>query len=134
MSTCPFSLALVREGEGQAEEEFAGLLETLNVQATQEISADVLGSIESSRSMYEAMGEEEATVAFGGGGSMLKLIGTPEQVAERLISLKANTAATNLLVNFPLWSPAELRSFAPVLPLLREAGIWSPPAERDYSW
>jgi FMNH2-dependent dimethyl sulfone monooxygenase len=104
------------------------------VQATREISADVLGSIESSRSMYEAMAGEEATVAFGGGGSMFKLIGTPEQVAERLISLKANTAATNLLVDFPLWSPDELRSFAPVLPLLREAGIWSPPAERDYSW
>lgn len=134
VGTCPFSLALIREGEGEAEEEFANLLKSLNVDATREISADVLGSIESSRSMYEAMGAEEATIAFGGAGSVLKLIGTPEKVAENLISLKENTASSNVLINFPLWSPDELRTFSAVLPYLREAGIWSPPDQRDFSW
>lgn len=134
VGTCPFSIALIREGEGEAEEEFDGLLKSLNVEATKEISADVLGSIESSRSMYEAMGADEATLAFGGAGSVLKLIGTPEKVAEQLISLKANTASTNLLINFPLWSPEELRTFSHVLPHLRDAGIWTPPEERNHSW
>ena len=66
VGTCPFSMAIVRPNEGEAEEEYARLLQTLNVEATKEIAADVLGSIESSRSMYEKMGEGEATRAFGG--------------------------------------------------------------------
>ncbi|SNS82626.1 LLM class flavin-dependent oxidoreductase [Rhodococcoides kyotonense] len=131
---CPFSMALIRDGDGEAEEVFEQLLTTLNVDATAEIAADVLGSIESSRAMYEKMGPEEATKAFGGAGSMLKFVGTPEKVAEELISLKSTSGATNLLVNFPLWSPDELKSFSPVLDILREAGIWSPPSERNYSW
>ncbi|UAK31277.1 LLM class flavin-dependent oxidoreductase [Nocardia asteroides] len=134
VGTCPFSMAIVRDGDGEAEAEYARLLKSLNVDATKEIAADVLGSIESSRSMYAKMGEDEATRAFGGAGSVLQLIGTPEQVAEKIISLKRNTATTNLLINFPLWSPQELASFAPVLEHLREAGIWSPPQDRKWSW
>jgi FMNH2-dependent dimethyl sulfone monooxygenase len=134
VGTCPFSMAIVRAGDGEAEAEYARLLDSLNVEATKEIAADVLGSIESSRSMYEKMGEDEATRAFGGAGSVLQLIGTPEQVAEKIISLKQNTATTNLLINFPLWSPAELETFTPVLEHLREAGIWSPPQDRKWSW
>ncbi|MEU1997983.1 LLM class flavin-dependent oxidoreductase [Nocardia gamkensis] len=134
VGTCPFSMAIVRPGDGEAEAEYARLLESLNVEATKEIAADVLGSIESSRSMYEKMGEDEATRAFGGAGSVLQLIGTPEQVAEKIISLKRNTATTNLLINFPLWSPQELQSFTPVLAHLREAGIWTPPQNRKWSW
>ncbi|PBC51765.1 LLM class flavin-dependent oxidoreductase [Rhodococcus sp. ACPA1] len=134
VGTCPFSMAIVRPNEGEAEEEYARLLQTLNVEATKEIAADVLGSIESSRSMYEKMGEDEATRAFGGAGSVLQLIGTPEQVAEKIISLKRTTATSNVLINFPLWSPQELESFSPVLPYLREAGVWSPPQERNWSW
>ncbi|QBJ97743.1 LLM class flavin-dependent oxidoreductase [Rhodococcus sp. ABRD24] len=134
VATCPFAIALVREEEGRAEEEWEQLRKSVNPAATKEIAADVLGSIESSRAQYESMGEEQATMAFGGAGSMLKLIGTPEQVAEKLISIKKNTAATNLLVNFPLWSPEELEGFAPVFAHLREAGVWTPPETRDYSW
>ena len=48
--------------------------------------------------------------------------------------MKRNTGATNVLINFPLWSPEELRGFRPVLELLREAGVWSPPETRDHSW
>lgn len=131
---CPFSMAIIREGEGEAEELYHQLLETLNVEATKEIAADVLGSIESSRAMYDKMGEEQATRAFGGAGSMLNFIGTAEQVAEQLLEVKAATDASTVLVNFPLWSPDELKTFSPVLDHLREAGVWSPPESRGFSW
>jgi len=84
--------------------------------------------------MFEKMGAEEAAIAFGGGASVLKLLGTPRQVAEQLIALKKSAAVSNILINFPLWSPAELRTFSKVLPYLREAGVWTPPSERDWSW
>lgn len=134
VSTCPFSLAIIREGEGEAAEEFARLRQSLNVEATREIAADVLGSIESSRAIFEKMGQDEAAMAFGGAGSVLHLVGRPRDVAERLISMKRNTGAGNILINFPLWSPQELRTMSAVLPYLREAGIWSPPEERNWSW
>jgi FMNH2-dependent dimethyl sulfone monooxygenase len=130
----PFSMAIIREGDGEAEEEHARLLESLNRAATFEIAGDVLGSIETARAMFDKMGEEQAALAFGSGGSVLQLIGTPEQVAEKLLSVKRNTGSTNVLINFPLWSDDELRSFRPVLEILREAGVWSPPSERDFSW
>jgi FMNH2-dependent dimethyl sulfone monooxygenase len=131
---CPFSMAIIREGEGEAEELYNHLLTSLNVEATKEIAADVLGSIESSRAMYAQMGEEEATRAFGGAGSMLNFVGTSQQVAEQLLAVKEQTGASTVLINFPLWSPDELKTFSPVLDLLREAGAWSPPETRDYSW
>ncbi|YCN57655.1 LLM class flavin-dependent oxidoreductase [Rhodococcus erythropolis] len=134
VSTTPFAIALVRKEEGKAQEEWNDLVTSLNVEATKEISADVVGSIESSRALYEKMGEDEATHAFGAAGSMLKLIGTSEQVANQILSLKSATTVNNILVNFPLWSPQELQSFAPVLDHLREAGVWTPPSQRNYSW
>lgn len=130
----PFSMAIIREGDGEAEEEHARLLESLNRAATFEIAGDVLGSIETARALFDKMGEEQAALAFGSGGSVLQLIGTPEQVAEKLISVKRNTGSTNVLINFPLWSDDELRTFRPVLEILREAGVWTPPSERDFSW
>ncbi|WP_322062058.1 LLM class flavin-dependent oxidoreductase [Paraburkholderia sp. J63] len=128
---CPFSLTIIRDEDGRAQEEFDGLLKSLNVEATREIAADVLGSIESARSMFDKMGADEAAIAFGGGGSVLKLLGTPRQVAEQLIELKANASMSSILINFPLWSPQELRTFTKVLPYLREAGIWKHPSECD---
>ncbi|MCS8129879.1 LLM class flavin-dependent oxidoreductase [Pseudomonas aeruginosa] len=128
---CPFSLAIIRDEEGRAQEEFDGLLKSLNVAATREIAADVLGSIDTARSMFAKLGSEEATMAFGGGGSVLKLLGTPRQVAEQLIEMKTQVSLSSILINFPLWSPQELRTFSKVLPYLREAGIWCPPCERS---
>ncbi|MGV9868145.1 LLM class flavin-dependent oxidoreductase [Rhodococcus koreensis] len=130
----PFSMAIVRPGDGEAEELYNQLLTSLNRDATFEIAGDVLGSIESARAMFNKMGPEQAALAFGSGQSVMQLIGTPEQVAAKLISIKRNTGSTNVLINFPLWNDTELRTFAPVFDILREAGVWSPPQTRDYSW
>ncbi|MBM9467777.1 LLM class flavin-dependent oxidoreductase [Nakamurella leprariae] len=130
----PFAMAIVRPGQGQAQEEREQLLASLNREATFEIAGDVMGSIESARAMYDKLGDEQAALAFGSGQSVLQLIGTPDEVAETLIAVKRGTGSTNVLINFPLWSDDELRTFRPVLDRLREAGVWSPPQERDFSW
>ena len=134
VGTWPFCIALVRDGEGEAEEEFARLQDSLNVDAARELAADVLGSVQTAQKMFEDMGTEQAVRAFGSGGAMIQLVGTPEQVATKLIDLKHNANASSVLINFPLWSPEELRGFGRVLPYLREAGVWSPPQDRDWSW
>ncbi|MEQ3550101.1 LLM class flavin-dependent oxidoreductase [Pseudonocardia nematodicida] len=132
VSVTPFAIALVRENEGEAEEEYARLLESLNHDAAWEIAGDILGSIESARAMFDKLGEDKAVRALGSGEAMIQLVGTPEQVAERLTRLTSEIDIRNILVNFPLWSPAELRGFGKVLDLLADAGVWSRPSGRPW--
>jgi dimethylsulfone monooxygenase len=61
------------------------------------------------------------------------LIGTPDEVAEKLIALHA-TGVTGVMLRFPYWTPEEVQRLEPVLRRLEEAGVWSPPAKRAFSW
>jgi FMNH2-dependent dimethyl sulfone monooxygenase len=130
----PFAICIVREGAGEAREEYEYLLRSLNAEAAWEIAADILGSIETAQAMFDRLGRDEAVRAIGSGSAQLQLIGTPDEVAQQLISLKQNTGAGGVLINFPLWSPRELQGFAGVLRRLEDAGVRTPPASRDYSW
>jgi FMNH2-dependent dimethyl sulfone monooxygenase len=134
VSVTPFAVALVRENEGEAEAEYARLLESLNHDAAWEIAGDILGSIETARAMFDKLGEDKAVRALGSGEAMLQLVGTPEQVAERLIRLAGSADVRNILINFPLWSPAELRGFSAVLDLLADAGVRSHPTPGNRPW
>ena len=133
VSTSPFAIAIVRDGDGEAEEEYERLTRSVNYEATAELTADILGGT-SVREMFAGMTHEEAGLAWGSGRGILKFMGTADQVAGQLVDLKRQTAITNLLVNFPLWSVDEVLSFRPVLDRLREAGVWSPPADRGHAW
>src|SRR5260370_42636575 len=101
VGTWPFCVTLIRDGDGQAEEEFEQLLKSLNAVAARELAADILGSIQTAKAMFEEMGEEHAIRAFGSGGAVVQLIGTPEQGAARLISLRQRAKPSGLLVTLP---------------------------------
>ncbi|QBJ97751.1 LLM class flavin-dependent oxidoreductase [Rhodococcus sp. ABRD24] len=134
LGTTPFTIVIVRDGEGEAEETYERLVRSLNEEATMELAADILGGIDSVRALFADQGHSAAARAWGSGQGILKLFGTSEQVAQQLIDLKTQTSTNNVLLNFPLWNPTELQSFAPVMDHLRDAGMWRPPSERDYSW
>ncbi|MTD54956.1 LLM class flavin-dependent oxidoreductase [Amycolatopsis pithecellobii] len=134
LGVSPFAIAIVREHEGEAEEEYERLCQTLDYDATVELTADILGDIKSIEALFEGMTKEQAARAWGSGRGILKFLGTADQVAEQLIAMKRHTATTNILINFPLWNPREVLDFRPVLDRLRDAGVWSPPEDRNYSW
>lgn len=134
LGVSPFAIVIVRENEGEAEEEYERLCGTLNYDATVELTADILGDIKSIEELFEGMSREEAARAWGSGRGILKFLGTADQVAEQLVALKRETDTTNLLVNFPLWNPREVLDFRGVLNRLHDAGVWSPPEDRDHSW
>ena len=134
LGVSPFAIAIVRDNEGEAEEEYERLCQTLNYDATAELTADILGDIKSIESLFDGMTRNEAARAWGSGRGILKFLGTADQVAEQLIELKRDTVTSTILLNFPLWSPREVLDFRPVLDRLRDAGVWSPPETRDYSW
>jgi dimethylsulfone monooxygenase len=130
----PFAIAIVRENEGEAEEEYERLCRSLNYEATVELTTDILGDIRSIEELFQGMSRDEAARAWGSGRGILKFLGTADQVAEQLIDMKRRTATTNILINFPLWNPREVLDFRAVLDRLHDAGVWSPPEDRNYSW
>jgi dimethylsulfone monooxygenase len=134
VTTSPFSITIVRDGDGEAEEEYERLTRSVNYQATYELTADIVPGSESLHAIFAGMTQEEAGLAWGSGRGILKLMGTAEQVARQIIDLKRETLASNLLINFPLWNVTEIQNFRTVLDLLREEGIWTPPSERDWAW
>ncbi|WP_236787617.1 LLM class flavin-dependent oxidoreductase [Amycolatopsis sp. GM8] len=134
VTTAPFAIAIVRDGEGEAEEEYERLTRTLNVHATMELAADILGGVESIKEALAGEEPQEAAKAWGSGRGILKLFGDAEQVAGQLVELKKQTSTANILINFPLWNPGEVRRFRSVLDHCRDAGIWVPPSERSFSW
>jgi FMNH2-dependent dimethyl sulfone monooxygenase len=134
VGTCPFAIVIVRDGDGEAEEEYERLTKSVNYEATVELTADIMPGVASVRSLFEGMTHEEAGLAWGAGRGILKLMGNAEQVAQQLVDLKRNTSTSKLLVNFPLWNVGEVLGFRTVLDLLQEARIWTPPEARDYAW
>jgi FMNH2-dependent dimethyl sulfone monooxygenase len=134
VTTSPFAIAIVRQGEGEAEEEYERLTRSINYAATAELTADILPGVASVKSLFAGMTHEEAGLAWGSGRGILKFMGNAEQVAAQIIDLKKKTSVSNLLINFPLWNVGEVLGFRTVLDHLREAGIWTPPSDRAYAW
>ncbi|GAA1383608.1 LLM class flavin-dependent oxidoreductase [Pseudonocardia kongjuensis] len=62
------------------------------------------------------------------------LVGSPADVAEQLIQSYRDTGLANYMLTFPLWAPSEVARLREVLPHLERAGVWRPPAARNYSW
>jgi FMNH2-dependent dimethyl sulfone monooxygenase len=130
----PWAVSIIRDNEGEAEEEYERLASTVNEAAAIELAADILGNIDSVKKMFDKMGKEEAIRLLGAATVHIHLMGTPDQVAEKIIALKGSSEMDSLLISFPLWSPQELARFTPVLQRLQDAGIWTPPEERNFSW
>jgi dimethylsulfone monooxygenase len=134
VTTSPFAIVIVRDGAGEAEEEYERLTRSVNYEATAELTADILPGVASVKSLFAGMTHEEAGLAWGSGRGILKFMGNAEQVAAQIVDLKKKTSVSSLLVNFPLWNVGEVLGFRTVLDHLREAGIWTPPANRAWAW
>lgn len=68
------------------------------------------------------------------GGDVMTFLGTASEVAEQIIALRRESGITGLMLRLPLWAREEAMRLAPVFALLEKAGVWTPPAARDYSW
>jgi alkanesulfonate monooxygenase SsuD/methylene tetrahydromethanopterin reductase-like flavin-dependent oxidoreductase (luciferase family) len=61
-------------------------------------------------------------------------LGTADEVAEQIIALRRETGIAGLMFRLPLWLPEEALRLTRVFAQLERAGVWKPPAERDFSW
>ncbi len=67
-------------------------------------------------------------------GDVMTFLGTADEVAEQIITLRRESGIAGLIFRLPLWHPEEAHRLAPVFTQLKRAGIWKPPAEREFSW
>src|SRR5260370_41170309 len=107
VGTSPFAIVIVRDGDGEAEEDHERLTKSVNYEATAELTADILPGVASVKSLFAGMTHEEAGLASGSGGGILKCMGNAEQVAGQRGEMKKKTSGANLLGNFPLWKDGE---------------------------
>jgi FMNH2-dependent dimethyl sulfone monooxygenase len=63
-----------------------------------------------------------------------EILGTAREVAEQILSLREKYGLNGLLFRLMFWDAREVQYLRPMFDLLREAGVWVPPAERGHSW
>ena len=63
-----------------------------------------------------------------------EILGTAREVAEQILSLREKYGLNGLLFRLMFWDATEVQYLRPMFDLLREAGVWVPPAERGHSW
>ncbi len=78
--------------------------------------------------------DEEVLRHFGSGASAIRMHGSASTVAERIIALRRGYDCRRLAMSFPMYHPSDVQRLGPVLDLLENAGVWSHPRGRGYSW
>lgn len=128
---------VVRDTDDEAAEVERWILDSLDPGAARAYASSLYGGIESYRDMVgKDSGDEESFVrSMASSGFGYKAYGAPETVAARLVDLVERSGCAGLALTFPLWHPEEIARFGEqVLPLLEEAGLWSPAGQEELAW
>jgi FMNH2-dependent dimethyl sulfone monooxygenase len=111
------AIILVRDRPGEAEREYAEIVESLD--------PVVHGAVSVSHAQITQGGEMT---------DFPTLLGTAEEVAEKIMHLHDQTGVTGLMFRLPYWIPQEVLRLGAVFERLEQFGIWTNPAARQYSW
>jgi len=103
---------LIRDNPGQAEEEYYGMSASVDAEAEQAWA--------------------QAMAKFGTWNG--EILGTAREVAEQILSVREQYGLNGLLFRMMFWDPLEVGRLLPMFDILREAGVWVPPHEREHSW
>lgn len=133
MSLLVTAKCLIRDTAEEAQAEWERIEARINL----DVCVDQMQTMYSGDAAMPArladVGMQEKARRMGSGEWFYPLIGTPQQVADEIIELYA-AGAGGVVMQFLLWNDDEIARFDAVLPLLEAAGIWVPPADRNWSW
>lgn len=62
------------------------------------------------------------------------LVGSPETVAEQLLDLHRETGVRGFMFLPVMYDAEQIQLMGEVFPYLQKANVWTPPAERGWSW
>lgn len=133
MSLLVTGKCLIRDTQEEAEAEWARIEEAINIEVCVEQMQTMYSGDAAMPARLSDLGMQEKARRMGSGEWFNPLIGTAEYVANQIIALH-QVGVGGVVLQFLLWSPDEVARFGSVLPFLEDAGVWTRPENRDWSW
>jgi alkanesulfonate monooxygenase SsuD/methylene tetrahydromethanopterin reductase-like flavin-dependent oxidoreductase (luciferase family) len=121
-----FADLLIREEPGRAQEEYTAMTQSVDADAEKAWAKTLANTL------IKLAPQVNSRPASSAG--ILPLLGTAAEVAEQIISLRETVGLNGILFRMLLWDVAKAQALAPMLAILRKAGVWKPPCERGHSW
>jgi dimethylsulfone monooxygenase len=121
-----FADLLIREEPGRAQEEYTAMTQSVDADAEKAWVKTLANTL---MKLAPQVNSRPASSA-----GILPLVGTAAEVAEQIISLRETVGLNGILFRMLLWDFSEAQALAPMLSILRKAGVWKPPCERGHSW
>lgn len=126
---------IVRDTDREAQDVSDWIVDSLDLDAAREYAGTLMKNIRTHQQVYDGVPEDEVVRKIGSSAGGFRFHGSPSTVAEQIIDVHRRSGARGLAVSFPLWNTDEVRRFGTsVLPLLEQAGIWTNPHARGWTW
>ncbi|MGE4218640.1 MAG: LLM class flavin-dependent oxidoreductase [Alphaproteobacteria bacterium] len=125
---------VVRETAEEAMEVSNGLAERIEPELVAEYITAWRGISLTYKEVHEALaGKDYKQMGLVGGA--YKLHGSADEVADRIEYFYREFGCQGLALVMPIWTPEEIHRLGElVLPRLQAKGIWTPPADRGWTW
>lgn len=117
----------------EAAEKFEWIRDSIDMDAARGWAKGFLGVSQTYQGQFGADLDEAARKIALSAGSRV-LVGSAPSIAEQLIEIHRATGLRGYMLASLLWDAAEIEPLAEVFAILERAGVWLPPARRDWSW
>lgn len=124
---------VIGETTEKAQEKFREIVASVDMDAARGWAKGFLGGSQTYQKTFGTDLDAAARkIGIAAGSSVL--VGTPREVADQLIHIYRTTGLRGYMLLTLNWNPEEVALIGEVFPYLKEAGVWIPPAERNWSW
>ncbi|UOR01534.1 LLM class flavin-dependent oxidoreductase [Leucobacter allii] len=117
----------------EAERKFQSIVDSVDMEAARGWAKGFLGGSQTYQKTFGTDLDAAARKIGVAAGSSV-LVGTPEEIADRLIDIHRATGLRGFMLLTLDWNPEEVALIGEIFPHLEEAGVWIPPSKRDWSW
>lgn len=117
----------------EAQEKYRAIVDSVDMEAARGWARGFLGGSQTYQKTFGTDLDAAARKIGVAAGSTV-LVGTAEEVAEQLIDIHRSTGLRGYMLLTLNWNPEEVALIGDVFPHLQRAGVWTPPAERGWSW
>ncbi|MBO9524140.1 MAG: LLM class flavin-dependent oxidoreductase [Nocardioidaceae bacterium] len=124
---------VIGSSSAEAQEKRAAIEESVDMDAARGWARGFLGG---SQTYQQTFGSDLDAAArkIGIAAGSTVLAGTGAEVAEQLVEIHRATELRGFMILTLDWNPDEVALLGDVFPHLERAGVWTPPAERGWSW
>ncbi|MBY8885459.1 LLM class flavin-dependent oxidoreductase [Streptomyces sp. PTM05] len=117
----------------EAQEKYDWVRESLDMDCARDIATELMGGSETYKANYEGEFDDVARTLGIACGSKV-LVGSPSTVAEQILDMHRETGIRGFMFLPSLYAAQDIELIGQVFPYLEKADVWTPPADRGWSW